>query len=186
MRGINRANKGILNKGNVFERKRMGIKCVFISHQKKDSAQCKLIANYLLESGIDVYFDEYDNDLRISNQTRNAKGVVNAIKKGIQKSSHMLCVLSHNTLYSKWVPFEIGYGYETTDLGVLTLKDIPDKDIPDYIKTAPLIIRGTKSLNEYVSKIKNQNFINLFESSDIVESHTAGNHYLDNVLNWNL
>ena len=117
---------------------------------------------------------------------RQAKGVVNAIKKGIQKSTHMLCVLSMNTLGSKWVPFEIGYGFETTDLGVLTLKDIPDKDIPDYIKTAPLIIRGTESLNRYISHISNKSIINLFESSSIVKSHNAPGHYLDNVLNWKL
>ena len=30
--------------------------CVFISHQQKDKAAAKLIANYLLSCGIDVYF----------------------------------------------------------------------------------------------------------------------------------
>jgi len=186
MRGINRARKGVLNENNAFDRKKLGIRCVFISHQKKDSRSCKLIADYLLASGIDVYFDEYDDDLRISNQTGNSKGVVDAIKKGIQKSSHMLCVLSMNTLGSKWVPFEIGYGFETTDLGVLTLKNVPDKEVPDYIKTAPLIIRGTASLNRYISHISNNNITNLFESSSIVKEHNTPSHYLDNVLNWEL
>lgn len=34
--------------------------CVFISHQQKDKPAAKIIANYLLSCGIDVYFDEYD------------------------------------------------------------------------------------------------------------------------------
>ena len=184
MRGINRANRDVLNESNIIKRQSLGIKCVFISHQKKDSAPCKLIADYILSAGIDVYFDEYDQDLKISNQTGNAKGVVNAIRKGIHKSSHMLCVLSENTLGSKWVPFEIGYGFENTDLGVLTLKDIPNKDIPDYIKTAPLIIRGTESLNKYITRITNKSITNLSESSSLIKNHNISSHYLDDVLNW--
>jgi len=39
----------------------------------------------------------------------------------------MLVVVSPNTIYSNWVPWEVGYGYDNTHLGVLTLKGIEDE-----------------------------------------------------------
>ena len=85
---------------------------VFISHQKKDKKEAKEIADYLKTVGIEVYFDEYDRELQIATETDNPKAVVSAIKKGINNSTHMLCLISKNTLFSKWVPFEVGYGYD--------------------------------------------------------------------------
>ena len=180
MKGLNRV-KINLNESN--RRKSNGIKCVFLSHQKKDRKECKKIADYLIAANIDVYFDEYDKDLKNYNQTKDANGVTNSIKKGIEKSSHMLCVLSPNTLKSKWVPFEIGYGFDKNDLGVLTLKDISDSDIPDYIKTAKTIVRGTHSLNDYILRIHNKLY-EAYESSPLIKAHTDANHVLDGVLNW--
>lgn len=101
-------NRKYLNE-NVFSRRNLN--CVFISHQKKDATLCKQIAEYIKKSGVDVYFDEYDSDLKFQMQQSNPKGVVNAIQKGIDKSTHMLCVISTNTRLSKWVPWEVGYGY---------------------------------------------------------------------------
>jgi hypothetical protein len=103
-------------------------KTVFISHQKRDREEAKTIADYLKGIGIKVYFDEYDRELQIATENDNPKGVVNAIKKGINNSTHMLCLISQNTLYSKWVPFEVGYGYDKTDLATLTLKGIKNSD----------------------------------------------------------
>lgn len=124
---------------------------VFISHQKKDREQSKKIADYLRSLNIGVYFDEFDRELQQADRENNPKGVVTAIKKGIKSSTHMLCIISPNTLYSKWVPFEIGYGYESTILASLTLKGIGNSDLPDYIKTAP-IIRDISDLNQFVKQ----------------------------------
>jgi len=63
----------------------------------------------------------------------------------------MLCVISPDTLYSKWVPFEVGYGYDKTDLATLTLKGIKTSDLPDYIKTKP-IIRDIYDINKFVER----------------------------------
>jgi len=57
--------------------------------------------------------------------------VVAAIKKGTKSSTHELCIISPNILYSKWVPFEVGYGYDLTDLATLTLKGIKNSDLPE-------------------------------------------------------
>lgn len=122
---------------------------VFISHQKRDRDDAERVANYLKRAGISVYFDEYDRKLQIATQTDDPKGVVQAIKNGINNSTHMLCIISPNTLYSKWVPFEVGYGHDKTDLATLTLKGISNKDLPDYIKTSP-VIRDIWDINKFV------------------------------------
>jgi len=152
----------------------LGIKCVFISHQKKDKEQAKYIADYLLKSGIDVYFDEYDKDLRIQHQSDNPKTVTQAICNGINNSSHMLVLVSPNTLNSNWVPFEIGYGYDKTDLGVLCLKGIPKGSLPEYIRTA-LVIRDIYDLNIYITKITGKSKELLLENKMISEYHHSIN-----------
>lgn len=124
---------------------------VFISHQKRDRDEAKKIADYLVSVGIEVYFDEFDKELQQADLNNNPKAVVAAIKKGIKSSTHMLCIVSPNTLTSKWVPFEIGYGYDLTDLATLTLKGIKNSDLPDYIKTKP-IIRDIYDIKKFVKE----------------------------------
>lgn len=124
---------------------------VFISHQKRDRVEAKKIADYLISVGIAVYFDEFDKELQLADINNDPKAVVAAIKKGIKSSTHMLCIVSPNTLTSKWVPFEVGYGYDVTDLATLTLQGIKNSDLPDYIKTKP-IIRDIYDINEFIKK----------------------------------
>ncbi|OJV88391.1 MAG: hypothetical protein BGO34_18775 [Bacteroidia bacterium 44-10] len=177
-------NRFILTEDRIFSRKNLDIKCVFISHQKDDACICRNIAEYLIKAGIDVYFDEYDNNLKFYSQKNNPKNVVDSIKKGINKSSHMLCVFSQNTLYSKWVPWEIGYGYDKTNLSVLTLKGITNTQLPEYLNTVP-IIRGTKTLNEYISNIERKEQ-NRMISEGLMLNYSETFHPLNSYLDWNL
>jgi hypothetical protein len=181
MAGINRASKSY----RVFSdsRKSTGVECIFLSHQQNDKVVCRRIADYLMNANIDVYFDEDDEDLKFYRQSSRPQGVVDSIKKGINNSSHMLVVVSPNTVSSRWVPWEVGYGYDNTDLGVLTLKGIKDEDLPDYLKTTS-IIRGTKSLNSYLSKITGKGQ-SLMESIALIKNSSERNHPLDNYLDWN-
>jgi len=130
----------------------LGVKCIFISHQQKDKEAAQKIADYLLKAGIDVYFDEYDKDLKIHNQNNSPKAVTQAICNGINNSSHMLVLVSPNTLFSTWVPFEIGYGFDVTDLSVLCLKGIPKGGLPEYVRSAK-ILRDLYDLNILVTSI---------------------------------
>jgi hypothetical protein len=182
-RGINRAT--YFNKSVIQEHLSARQTCVFISHQQRDKTHAQKIADYIQDAGIDVYFDENDDDLRLYRETNNPKGVVNSIKAGINKSTHMLCLLSPNTLNSKWVPYEIGYGTEKTHLAVLTLKNVPENEIPDYVKAADHVLRGTKTLNGYLAMITNS-LTNLMESNNLIKSHSTSNHVLDLVLDWQL
>ena len=96
----------------------------------------------------------------------------------------MLCVISPNTLYSKWVPWEIGYGYDKTQVAALTLKGIQNEQLPDYLKTVTLI-RGTRTLNDYISNLAGEYKEKMFSSNRIINESTMS-HPLDNYLDWSL
>ena len=181
MAGINRAAKTF--RTFTESRRNRGIICVFLSHQQKDKDVCRKISDYLLAADIDVYFDEDDEDLKVYRQSHRPEGVVDSIKTGIKNSSHMLVVVSPNTIYSSWVPWEVGYGYDQTHLSVLTLKGLKDESLPDYLKTTA-IIRGTKSLNTYLSIITGRSQ-SIMESSNLIKSYSTMRHPLDNYLDWN-
>jgi hypothetical protein len=141
------------------------------------------IADYLLDAGLDVYFDEYDKTLDELVNQGNADAVTRRIQEGIDRSSHMLAVVSPKTITSYWVPFEIGYGYERTGLGVLTLKGLVENLLPEYLRTTR-IIRGTKSLNAFVSELLGTTQ-NLLESRQVIKAASTAAYPLDGVLDWN-
>lgn len=171
--------------------------CVFLSHKKEDKDECRKIAEYFKDAGIDYYLDELDETLQKAAIMGDPSLITECIKKGIRESSHMLVVVSEKTYKSQWVPFEVGYGHaiifdkslndtekERVNLSILTLKDISEESLPDFMQVAN-IIRGTKSLNEYISKISGK-----IEKSLISEERLFSNsmmyHPLDGVLNWRL
>ncbi len=157
-----------------------GIKCIFIAHQQKDKDHARKVADYLQSAGIDVYFDEYDSELRIHHQNNNPKKVTEAICTGINNSSHMLVIVSPNTINSTWVPFEIGYGFDKTDLGVLCLKGIPKGSLPEYIRTAH-IIRDIYDLNNLIGKLSGKSNQSLLEAK-LMSDHSSYSNPLYNVM----
>ncbi|GAB0157516.1 hypothetical protein CHRYSEOSP005_27940 [Chryseobacterium sp. Alg-005] len=171
--------------------------CVFLSHKREDKSACIEVANYLRDAGIDYYLDIEDHGLQYASSINDPIKVTESIKKGIRQSTHMMVVVSEKTAQSQWVPFEIGYGHasildqdrlkEETNkikLSVLTLKDIAEKALPDYLKVG-YIIKGTKSLNEYISKISDRLEKSMMSES-LITRHSNSKHPLDNILNWQL
>lgn len=123
----------------------------FISHQKKDSDVAGKIADYLLDAGIDVYFDQYDSSINRA----DPNSVVNAIRTGIENCSHMLVLFSPNTFGSMWVPWEIGYAYNSqVALNVLRLKGVPKDKLPEYLKVVKVIL-DIWDLNQLISNLTN-------------------------------
>lgn len=171
--------------------------CVFLSHKKEDKAACIEIANYLRDAGIDYYLDIEDHGLQYASSVNDPIKITESIKKGIRESTHMMVVVSEKTAQSQWVPFEIGYGHASIldqdrlaiesnkiKLSVLTLKDIAEKTLPDYLRTG-YVIKGTKSLNDFISKISDRLEKSMLNERRIF-SHSNMGHPLDNVLNWSL
>jgi hypothetical protein len=92
----------------------------------------------------------------------------------------MLVVVSPNTLYSNWVPFEIGYGFDKTDLGILTLKGIEKDQLPSYLRTAKLI-RDIYDINKFVEKLTGKTE-NELRKAFIYESYASRTHPLSSVM----
>lgn len=180
MAGKNFINENYSNLTMQAIKSRPDFVCIFLSHQSRDKDICRKIADYLMSIGINVYFDEYDIDLKIANQTANPKAVTAAILKGIKKSTHMLCVVSPNTLDSKWVPFEVGFGYDKTDLGVLLLKGIKKEQFPEYIKAAPLIIPDILDLNKFIENLSKKGLI--LENRNLIKAYNDVTHPLANYM----
>jgi hypothetical protein len=192
-KGINRAD--VFSRINEILSKSIEKKpCVFLSHKKEDKPACKKIVEYFSNAGIDYYLDEEDDNLQQAASVSDPIKITDAIKKGIKNSTHMLVVISERTYRSQWVPFEVGYGQaaiidnqiniDKLKLSVLTLRDISEATLPDFLQIA-YIIKGTKSLNEYISKISNRIEKSMIEESRIF-SNSQPQHPLDSVLNWKL
>ncbi|WP_278352372.1 toll/interleukin-1 receptor domain-containing protein [Chryseobacterium gleum] len=171
--------------------------CVFLSHKKEDKDACIEIAKYLREAGIDYYLDIEDHGLQYASSVNDPIKITESIKKGIRESTHMMVIVSEKTAKSQWVPFEIGYGHASIldqdrltvesnkiKLSVLTLKDIAEKTLPDYLRVG-YVIKGTKSLNDFISKISDRLEKAMISESRIF-SHSKSVHPLDNILNWQL
>ena len=109
--------------------------CIFISHKKEDRLIAKSIADYLINAGIDVYFDEYDSSIDVD----NPQSVVNAIKRGIKSSTHMLCLVTQNSLKSKWMPWEVGYGYDRTKILSILSKTLRKQELPEFLLVRNII-----------------------------------------------
>jgi len=197
IKGINKADeiqvlKFVVETRNFTEiRKRP---CVFLSHKKEDKPSCRIIAKYLSDAEIDYFLDEESAELQSAVFSGSANKTTENIKKGIAASTHMLVLVSEKTYKSQWVPFEVGYGHSTiieaasnadnSKLSILTLKDIAEKELPTFMQIGN-ILRGTKSLNNYISKISDKLEKSMVNET-ILFSHSTSNHPLDNVLNWEL
>ena len=161
-----------------------GIKCVFISYQKDDSTQARKVADYLKDADIEVYFDEYDKELRIHRQSNKPQEVTKSILTGINNSSDMLVIVSLTTMKSNWVPFEIGFGYDKTTLSVLCLAGIPKGGLPEYLRTVP-IIRDIYDLNNRIGTMKNKETKLLVETrilSDFNYSYNPLKNVMDSLI----
>lgn len=201
MRGFNKAS---VNDSILWEVKKMSNfsigqrSCVFLSHKYEDKQACREIAKYLSEAEIDYYLDEEDTNLQSAALANDPYKITESIKKGIRECTHMLCVVSEKTFRSNWIPFEVGYGHaaiidkgmiqnsrdQKIKLSILTLKDISETTLPDFMKVG-YQIRGTKSLNKYISELTKKSETTLLNENRIKSKmYSFSTHTLDNYLNW--
>lgn len=151
---------------------------MFISYQASDLNEAQKVADYLSNSGVEIYFDRYDGDLRLQSQRDNPRVVTEAICSGINNSSHMVAIVSPNTVSSSWVPFEIGFGYDKTELAVLCLKGIPKGKLPEYARIAK-VIRDRWDLNNLISNLTGASVEELSALKRISGWNDAGNPLID-------
>ena len=185
-------NKALSSNWQLFENRRLlsdseyqrNRTCVFISHKKEDAQEAKKLANYIMDSGIDVFFDE--NDPVLNNPEKNIDPVVvtTAINEALEKSTNMICVVSEKTKESWWVPYEIGYvwnnkGFTHSSMAILILKSITE--LPEYLFLVEKV-DSIVELDSFLKKISNMSYL-LNEERYITKSFSDFiNHPLKTIL----
>lgn len=162
----------------------LGQPCIFLSHISVDKAAAVAISDYIISRGdIDVYLDINDRELQDAADSGNAVRITEFIERGLSNSTHIMCLVSENTVQSWWVPYELGFGKKSgKPLATLKLKDTVT--LPAYLEISE-IIKGTKSLNLYLASIKRG--LSKTAAVQLTESlitHTASSHPLDRYLDW--
>lgn len=127
--------------------------CFFISHKDEDTDAAIVLGKHITEDfGYNIYLDVYDRELQEADKNKDPDGVVNAIHKGIQYASHLLCVVTEKSKDSWWIPYEIGFAHA---VGVKTssIKVKQVEYLPTYLEMddSPVFLT-IGELDDYLSK----------------------------------
>lgn len=152
MAGVNRAlyknNKIILEQFAATKKP-----CIFLSHRSLDKDMVEKISNYIKSLEIDVYFDKDDEVLQTADLMENDKLITECIQKGLQESTHIMCILSETTISSWWVPYEIGYGENLArEIVSIKLANLREENVPSYLKIRSCL-NGWMDLEIYLDNI---------------------------------
>jgi hypothetical protein len=183
MAGINRAlheNRRIakINAANQSP-------CIFLSHISVDKPSAIALGRYITTNGgIDIYLDIDDEELQLAVSTNDAAGITDFIERGLSRSTHIMCLVSADTVRSWWVPYELGFA-KNAGKHLVTLKLKGEVQLPSYLEISK-IIHGTESLNEYLNRVRHS--YNKIAASMLTESLIPSfekHHPLDRYLDWN-
>ncbi|MDK2743740.1 MAG: toll/interleukin-1 receptor domain-containing protein [Nitrospira sp. BO4] len=183
MAGINRAQyeNRQLAKAKALLRK----PCIFLSHISVDKKAATAIGDYITRHGdIDIYLDINDQKLQEAIRRGDPTGITQFIEQGLAYSTHIMCLVSADTVSSWWVPYELGFG-KSSGKYLSTLKFKGDVDLPAYLQISE-VLWGTKSLNQYLKDV-GRGFQKATEIEHLTESlitHTTQRHPLDEYLDW--
>lgn len=115
---------------------------VFISHKREDGPAAERVCNTLKASGVKAYLDLLEGPLALAGEA-----LTNHIKRQLNDCTDLLVVISENTRFSWWVPFEIGMASQKDFPIVNYLK--AGVDLPDYLTYWPRL-RSDADLVKYV------------------------------------
>lgn len=119
---------------------------VFISHKQEDSQIAFDLAKRLAYNGVNFYLDVLD-----ANIAGDGKKLTDHIKAELNDCTDILVVMSENTRYSQWVPFEIGMSAQKNMPTVTFLK--ADVSLPSFLTYWPRLKRIT-DIDTYVKTRK--------------------------------
>lgn len=129
--------------------------CFFISHKEEDADAAIALGKHIMEDfGFNIYLDIYDNELQQADKNNDPEGVVNAIHKGIQYASHLLCVVTEKSRTSWWIPYEIGFA-QANCVKTSSIKIKQSEYLPTYLRVnnSPVFLT-IGELDDYLNKNK--------------------------------
>jgi hypothetical protein len=184
MAAINRA----LHENRLLAKSRQSTDapCIFLSHISVDKSAATAIGSYITKQGdIDIYLDVTDQDLQDAVGANDPAGITRFIERGLSYATHIMCLVSANTVQSWWVPYELGFS-KNAGKHLSTLKLKGTVALPAFLEISELI-RGTQSLNAYLTRVRR----GLWKTAAIetltetLTRHYASPHPLDSHLDWN-
>lgn len=147
MRGANLFPSGI---HNAVRKASTSAVCIFISHSSRDKEAARNVAEYIMDQGLDVYFDEWD--IMLQGDANDPETIVRCIQDGLKKSTHALCLISEHVLESQWVPYEIGFAHSLErPLALLVLKDV--KVLPEFYRISK-VLPDIWDLENYINELR--------------------------------
>lgn len=90
----------------ITEARQKGMKTAFLCHSHLDKTLVEGFVKYVKEKGWDVYIDWQDATL----PAKPGRATAGQIRAKIKSSDLFIFLATHNSMSSRWCPWEIGYG----------------------------------------------------------------------------
>lgn len=127
--------------------------CFFISHKNEDTDAAIELGNHIMNDfGYNIYLDVYDGALQEADENDDVDSIVKSIHKGLNYSTHLLCVVTDKSKESWWIPYEIGYA-QAKDKKTASIKIKTSEYLPSFLRASDSEVFNTiKELDAYLSK----------------------------------
>lgn len=116
---------------------------VFISHKNEDSAQAVVLQTAFEKNGVTSYLDVLDSSI-----DSGGKSLTDHIKENLNTCTDIIVIMTDNTKYSWWVPFEIGMSAQVDMPTASFLKS--DVILPSYLSYWPRL-KTAADVDKYVA-----------------------------------
>lgn len=91
---------------SITEARQKGSKTAFLCHSHLDKNLVEGFVKYVKQKGWDVYIDWQDNTL----PSKPERATAEKIRSKIRSSDLFIFLATHNSMASRWCPWEIGFG----------------------------------------------------------------------------
>lgn len=119
---------------------------VFISHRTQDDYIAQGVYRRLNGvHGIQCYLDDFDPDADPTN------GITQTILDNLERSTHLLAIVTNNTRGSWWVPFEIGVARHGARR--ISSYDSSTQPLPEFLKEWP-VLSGDSAVDQFAFAYK--------------------------------
>lgn len=100
------ANRPTVVAKSITEARQRGMKTAFLCHSHLDKELVEGFVKYVKQKGWDVYIDWLDTSLPAT----PGRTTADKIRSKIKSSDLFIFLATHNSMASRWCPWEIGYG----------------------------------------------------------------------------
>lgn len=119
---------------------------VFISHRTQDDHIAQGVCRRLNGvHNIQCYLDDFDPDADPTN------GITKTILDNLERSTHLLAIITNNTQGSWWVPFEIGVAQHGARR--ISTYDSSTTTLPEFLKEWPVLV-GDSAIDKFAAAYK--------------------------------